>query len=50
MKKCHNFCEKDYLFEMRKNNKPPSKASNSISHKTKEKFPLFLFFSNENKI
>lgn len=38
MKKCHNFCEKDYLVEMRKNNKPPSKASNSISHKTKEKF------------
>ena len=22
MKKCHNFCEKDYLVEMRKNNKP----------------------------
>jgi hypothetical protein len=38
MKKCHNFCEKDYLFEMRKNNKPPSKASNIISFKNKAKW------------
>lgn len=28
MKKCHNFCEKDYLFEMRKNNKPTTSWKN----------------------